>query len=186
MAISNNTGPTWANWGALFRAFGQRYSNVNLVYNDVGSGVAVNALERTKARPQVDTIYYFGANGVDAQRRGLLSPHKPANFDKLSELARHPEGEWFTIPQLKIVSIINKKLVKNTPRSFADLLKSEYKGNTVYLDPRSTGVGQVLVWAANFANRGNYPNLEPGVKFVEQMQKGGNVLRVLGEVLPAL
>ena len=24
MVISNNTGPTWANWAALFRVFGQR------------------------------------------------------------------------------------------------------------------------------------------------------------------
>lgn len=180
MVISNNTGPTWANWAALFRVFGQRYPNINLVYNDVGSGVAVNALDRTKARPQVDTIYYFGANGVDAQKRGLLAPFKPTNFDKLSELARHPDGEWFTIHQLEIVFIVNKKLVKNVPRSFADLLKPEYKGNIVYLDPRSTGVGQVLTWAANFAQGGTYANLAPGLKYIEQLHKGGNVLRVVG------
>jgi putative spermidine/putrescine transport system substrate-binding protein len=180
MVISNNTGPTWANWAALFRAFGQRYPTVNLVYNDVGSGVAVNALDRTRNRPQVDTIYYFGANGVDAQRRGLLAPFKPANFDRLPELARHPEGEWFTIHQLEIVFIVNRKLVKTSPRSFADLLKPDYKGSVVYLDPRSTGVGQVLTWAATFARGGSYTNLEPGLKFIEQLHKGGNVLRVVG------
>lgn len=180
MVISNNTGPTWANWAALFRVFGQRYPNISLVYNDVGSGVAVNALERTKARPQVDTIYYFGANGVDAQKRGLLAPFKPTNFEKLPELAKHPEGEWFTIHQLEIVFVVNKKLVKNVPKSFADLLKPEYKGNIVYLDPRSTGVGQVLTWAANFAAKGTYANLDPGLKYIEQLHKSGNVLRVVG------
>jgi putative spermidine/putrescine transport system substrate-binding protein len=180
MVISNNTGPTWANWAALFRVFGQRYPNINLVYNDVGSGVAVNALDRTKNRPQVDTIYYFGANGVDAQKRGLLAPFKPTNFDKLPALAKHPAGEWFTIHQLEIVFIVNKKLVKNVPKSFADLAKPEYKGNIVYLDPRSTGVGQVFTWAANFAQGGSYSNLEPGLKYMEQLHKGGNVLRVVG------
>jgi putative spermidine/putrescine transport system substrate-binding protein len=180
MVISNNTGPTWANWAALFRAFGQRYPNVNLVYNDVGSGVAVNALDRTKARPQVDTIYYFGANGVDAQRRGLLAPFTPTNFERLPALAKHPAGEWFTIHQLEIVFIVNKKLVRNPPRSFADLLKSDYKGNVVYLDPRSTGVGQVLTWAANFAQGGTYDNLAPGLSYIERLHKGGNVLRVMG------
>ncbi|MCA3642554.1 MAG: iron ABC transporter substrate-binding protein, partial [Methylobacterium sp.] len=120
MVISNNTGPTWANWAALFRVFGQRYPNINLVYNDVGSGVAVNALDRTRNRPQVDTIYYFGANGVDAQKRGLPAPFKPTNFDKLPALAKHPAGEWFTIHQLELVFIVNKKLVKNVPKSFAD------------------------------------------------------------------
>lgn len=180
MVISNNTGPTWANWAALFRVFGQRYPNISLVYNDVGSGVAVNALDRTKARPQVDTIYYFGANGVDAQKRGLLAPFKPTNFEKLPELAKHPEGEWFTIHQLEIVFVVNKKLVKNVPKSFADLLKPEYKGNIVYLDPRSTGVGQVLTWAANFAAKGTYANLDPGLKYIERLHKSGNVLRVVG------
>ncbi|MBN8535139.1 MAG: extracellular solute-binding protein [Rhizobiales bacterium] len=180
MVISNNTGPTWANWAALFRVFGQRYPNISLVYNDVGSGVAVNALERTKARPQVDTIYYFGANGVDAQKRGLLAPFTPTNFEKLPALAKHPAGEWFTIHQLEIVFIVNKKLVKNVPKSFADLAKPEYKGNIVYLDPRSTGVGQVLTWAANFAKGGTYTNLEPGLKLIEQLHKSGNVLRVMG------
>lgn len=180
MVISNNTGPTWANWAALFRAFGQRYPTVNLVYNDVGSGVAVNALDRTRSRPQVDTIYYFGANGVDAQKRGLLAPFKPAGFDRLPELARHPEGEWFAIHQLEIVFVVNKKLVKTTPRSFADLLKPDYKGTVVYLDPRSTGVGQVLTWAANFAQGGSYTNLEPGLSYVEKLHKSGNVLRVVG------
>jgi putative spermidine/putrescine transport system substrate-binding protein len=180
MVISNNTGPTWANWAALFRVFGQRYPNISLVYNDVGSGVAVNALDRTKARPQVDTIYYFGANGVDAQKRGLLAPFTPTNFEKLPALAKHPAGEWFTIHQLEIVFIVNKKLVKNVPKSFADLAKPEYKGNIVYLDPRSTGVGQVLTWAANFAKGGSYTNLEPGLKYIEQLHKAGNVLRVVG------
>lgn len=180
MVVSNNTGPTWANWAALFRAFGARYPNVNMVYNDVGSGVAVNALDRTRNRPQVDTIYYFGANGIDAQRRGLLAPFQPANFDKLPALAKHPAGEWFTIHQLEIVFIVNKKLARNAPASFADLLKPEYRNGVLYLDPRTTGVGQVLVWAANFAQGGTYENLDPGLQYMDRLHKSGNVLRVVG------
>lgn len=180
MVVSNNTGPTWANWNALFGAFGRRYPNVNLVYNDVGSGVAVNALERTRNRPQVDTIYYFGANGVDAQRRGLLAPFRPTNFERLPEIARHPEGEWFTIHQLEIVFIVNRRLARGVPRSFADLLAPEYRGAVVYLDPRTTGVGQVLTWAANFANGGTYDNLQPGFDYIQRLHRSGNVLRVMG------
>lgn len=180
MVVSNNTGPTWANWNALFGAFGRRYPNVNLVYNDVGSGVAVNALERTRNRPQVDTIYYFGANGVDAQRRGLLAPFRPVNFDRLPEIARHPDGEWFTIHQLEIVFIVNRKLARGVPASWADLLKAEYRGAVVYLDPRTAGVGQVLTWAANFAGGGTYDNLQPGFDYIGRLHRAGNVLRVVG------
>jgi putative spermidine/putrescine transport system substrate-binding protein len=180
IVISNNTGPTWANWAALFRAFGQRYPNVNIVYNDVGSGVAVNALERTRNRPQVDTIYYFGANGIDAQRRGLLAPFRPVNFDRLPANAKHPEGEWFTIHQLEIVFIVNRKLVPEVPRSWDDLAKPAFRNSIVYLDPRTTGVGQVLTWAANFAKGGTYDDLKPGLDFIGGLHRGGNVLRVVG------
>lgn len=106
--------------------------------------------------------------------------HTPVNFDKLPALAKHPTGEWFTIHQLEIVFIVNKKLVRTTPRSFEDLLKPEYRGNIVYLDPRSTGVGQVMTWAANFAQGGSYENLAPGLSFIERLHKSGNVLRVMG------
>ena len=180
MVISNNTGPTWANWAALFAAFSRRYPNLNIVYNDVGSGVAVNALERTRNRPQVDTIYYFGANGVDAQKRGLLAPFTPVNFDRLSPLARHPQGEWFTIHQLEVVFIVNRKLARSVPQSWADLLKPELNGGIVYLDPRTAGVGQVLTWAANFAHGGSYENLAPGLDYLSRLHKSGNVLRVVG------
>ncbi|ALK10315.1 extracellular solute-binding protein [Blastochloris viridis] len=180
MAVSNNTGPTWANWAALFRAFGQRYPEVTLVYNDVGSGVAVNALDRTRKRPQIDTIYYFGANGIDAQKRGLLAPFKPVNFDRLPETAKAPNGEWFTIHQLEVVFIVNKKLVSTVPTSWADLLKPDFKSTIVYLDPRTAGVGQVLTWAAVLAHGGSYDNLQPGFDYLGELHKAGNVLRVVG------
>jgi putative spermidine/putrescine transport system substrate-binding protein len=180
MVVSNNTGPTWANWIALFRLFGARYPNVQMVYNDVGSGVAVNALARTRNRPQVDTIYYFGTNGIDAQRQGLLAGFKPINFDKLPADAKHPDGEWFTIHQLSIAFLVNKQLVRNPPKSWADLLKPDYRNSIVYLDPRTTGVGQVIVFGAANAHGGSAANIAPGLDWIERLHKSGNVLRVVG------
>lgn len=180
MVVSNNTGPTWANWIALFRLFGTRYPNVQMVYNDVGSGVAVNALARTRNRPQIDTIYYFGTNGIDAQRQGLLAPFKPLNFEKLPADAKHPDGEWFTIHQLSIAFLVNRQLVSNPPKSWADLLKPEYRNSIVYLDPRTTGVGQVIVFGAANAHGGSAENIAPGLDWIEKLHKSGNVLRVVG------
>lgn len=176
--ISNNTGPTWANFGALFRAFGQRYPNINLAYNDVGSGVAVSALDRNRAKPQVDTVYYFGISGIDAASRGLLAPFRPVNFDKLPAAFREPEGLWFAAHQMPIVFIVNKKLVRNPPRSWADLRKADYKASIVYLDPRTTGVGQVIAFAANFAAGGSMDTVQPGLDYLTDLHRAGNVLRV--------
>jgi putative spermidine/putrescine transport system substrate-binding protein len=180
IVVSFDTGPTWANWAAQFAAFQQRYPGMQIVYNDLGSGATVIALEKAKNRPQADTAYYFAGSAVDAAAKNLVAPFKPVNFDKLPEVFRHPEGRWFTIHSLTIAIMVNTKLVKNVPQSWADLLKPEYKGSIVYLDPRSTGVGQVMVFAANFGQGGTMENIKPGIDYLGQLHKSGNVLRVMG------
>src|SRR5690242_2279079 len=180
MVVSFDTGPTWANWAAEFAAFKRRYPDVEITYNDIGSAATVVALEKSRNRPQADTAYYFAASGVDAANKGLVAPFKPVNFDKLPDVFRDPDGKWFTIHTLTIAFIVNTKLVKNPPQSWADLLKPEYKNSIVYLDPRSTGVGQVMSFAANFAAGGDMNDLKPGFDYFAKLHKSGNVLRVLG------
>src|SRR4029078_11933135 len=65
-------------------------------------------------------------------------------------------------------------------QSWADLLKPEYKNSIVYLDPRSTGVGQALAFAANFGAGGDMNTIQPGLDYLGKLHKSGNVLRVLG------
>ncbi len=180
LVVSFDTGPTWANWAAEFSAFKKRYPEVELVYNDLGSGATVVALDKARNRPQADTAYYFAASAIDAAAKNLVAAFKPVQFDKLPPVFRAPEGEWFTIHTLTVAFIVNTKLVKNVPQSWADLQKPEYKNAIVYLDPRSTGVGQVLTFAANFGAGGDMNNLQPGFDYFDKLHKSGNVLRVLG------
>lgn len=180
LVVSFDTGPTWANWAAQFAAFKKRYPDVEIVYNDLGSAATVVALEKARNRPQADTAYYFAASAVDAAKKGVVAPFKPVNFDKLPAVFREPDGKWFTIHTLTVAFVVNTKLVKNVPQSWADLLKPEYKNSIVYLDPRSTGVGQVLTFAANFANGGDMNNVQPGLDYLGKLHQSGNVLRVLG------
>ena len=180
MVVSFDTGPTWANWAAQFAAFKKRYPAVEMAYNDLGSAATVVALEKARNRPQADTAYYFAASAVDAANKDVVAPFKPVNFDKLPDVFKHPEGKWFTIHSLTIAFVVNTKLVKNVPQSWADLLKPEYKNSIVYLDPRSTGVGQVLAFAANFANGGDMNNVAPGPEYLGKLHQAGNVLRVVG------
>jgi putative spermidine/putrescine transport system substrate-binding protein len=180
MVVSFDTGPTWANWAAQFAAFKRRYPQVEMTYNDLGSAATVVALDKARNRPQADTAYYFAASAVDAVAKGVVAPFKPVNFDKLPEVFRHPEGQWFTIHSLTIAFVVNTKVVKNVPQGWADLLKPEYKNSIVYLDPRSTGVGQVMTFAANFANGGDMNNVQPGLDYLGRLHKTGNVLRVVG------
>lgn len=180
IVVSFDTGPTWANWAAEFSAFKKRYPNVEITYNDIGSGATVVTLDKARNRPQADTAYYFAASAYDAVKKDLVAPFKPINFEKLPDVFRDTDGRWFTVHSLTVAFIVNKKLVKNVPHSWADLLKPEFKNDIVYLDPRSTGVGQVLSFAANFGAGGDMNNLAPGFAYFEKLHKAGNVLRVEG------
>ncbi|MDQ2917899.1 MAG: extracellular solute-binding protein [Pseudomonadota bacterium] len=180
LVVSFDTGPTWANWAAEFAAFKKRYPEVEIVFNDIGSGATVVALDKARNRPQADTAYYFAASAIDAVSKDVVAPFKPVNFDKLPAVFRDPDGKWFTIHTLTIAFVVNTKLVKNVPQSWADLLKPEYKNAIVYLDPRSTGVGQVMTFAANFGAGGDMSNIQPGLDYLGKLHQSGNVLRVLG------
>jgi putative spermidine/putrescine transport system substrate-binding protein len=180
MVVSFDTGPEWANWKSLFRDFKKRYPEVELTYNDIGSGATVVALDKTRRRPQADTAYYFAASAIDAVAKDVVESFKPVNFDKLPNVFRESTGKWFTVHSLQIAFLVNKKLVKNTPTGWQDLLKPEYKSTVVYLDPRSAGVGQVMVLAATYGNGGSVDNIVPGTDYLGKLHASGNVLRVEG------
>ncbi|MDR1708976.1 MAG: extracellular solute-binding protein [Candidatus Accumulibacter sp.] len=180
MVVSFDTGPEWANWKSLFRDFKKRYPEVELTYNDIGSGATVVALDKTRRRPQADTAYYFAASAIDAVAKDVVESFKPVNFDKLPDVFREATGKWFTVHSLQIAFLVNKKLVKNTPAGWQDLLKPEYKSTVVYLDPRSAGVGQVLVLAAAYGNGGSVDNIKPATDYLAKLHAAGNVLRVEG------
>lgn len=48
MIVSFDTGPTWANWGTMFKRFKKRYPEVEMVYNDLGSAVTVVTLDKAQ------------------------------------------------------------------------------------------------------------------------------------------
>ena len=180
LVVSFDTGPTWANWAAQFKAFQARYPGVEMVYNDIGSATTVVTLDKSRNRPQADTAYYFAASALDAVKAGVVADFKPVNFDKLAEPLRNPAGQWFTIHTLNVAFLVNTKLVKTIPQSWADLLKPDYKNAIVYLDPRSTGQGQVVAFGAAFGNGGSMDDVAPGIDYLGKLTKAGNVLRTVG------
>lgn len=180
IVVSFDTGPTWANWAAQFKAFQKRYPGIELVYNDIGSAATVVTLDKSRNRPQADTAYYFAGSALDAVKAGVVAEFIPTNLDKLPDTLRDSSGRWFTIHTLNVAFLVNTKLVKTPPKSWADLLKADYKNSVVYLDPRSTGQGQVVAFAAAFGNGGSMDDVAPGLDYLGRLSKAGNVLRTVG------
>ncbi len=85
------------------------------------------ALDKSRNRPQADTAYYFAGSALDAAAKDVVAPFQPVNFDKLVPEFKQADGKWFTIHTLSPAFLVNKNLVKTPPKSWADLLKADYK-----------------------------------------------------------
>lgn len=178
LIVATNTALGWANWGAVAKAFGERYPGLTLVHNDIGSTGAVTLLDRQRERPIADTVYYFTLVALDAASRGVLAPHRPLNIDRIASTLHDGDGLWSAVHHLPVAFIVNRKLVKSLPRSWAELRKPDYKGQIVYFDPVGTSVGMITVLAANHAAGGSLSSVRPGIDYFAQLHRAGNVKSV--------
>jgi len=111
------------------------------------AGAVLSRLIFEKQNPRADIII-----GLDqallkkAVDNGLIEKYTPININ----LLKYPEFlNEFAVPYDfgSIALVYNKEKVKNPPKSFQDLLKSEYKGKIVVEDPRTSSTGlSFLLW----------------------------------------
>jgi putative spermidine/putrescine transport system substrate-binding protein len=175
--VSYDTGPTWANWQGEFDAFTKRYG-IKIDYNDIGSATTVARLVREKQNPRADTAYYFLPSGAIAMEKGVTQPFRPINFDKIPDVLKDPDGNYFAIHQGTVVFVVNTRLVKDVPSSWKDLLDPQYKHSITYLDPRTTGVGYAILLATSSVMGGSVDNIEPGAKYLAKLQAEGNIQQI--------
>jgi putative spermidine/putrescine transport system substrate-binding protein len=171
-AICYNCPPEWADWGSQLKAI-QTTLGIQVPADNKNSGQAIAALIAEKANPVADVTYLGGIAADPAKGAGVLAPYKPAGWERIPADLKDPDGYWFTIHSGTLGLFVNKAALGSTPipHSWADLLKSEYKGLVGYLDPTSAAVGQLGVMAVNLALGGSYENLDPAIGFFKQLSK---------------
>lgn len=193
-AICYNCPPQWADWGSQLKAIQSRLG-IEVPPDNKNSGQATAALIAEKANPVADVTYLGGITADPAKDAGVLTPYKPAGWDKIPASLKDPEGHWFTIHSGTLGLFVNKAALggKPVPQSWSDLLKPEYKGLVGYLDPTSAAVGQLGVMAINLALGGSYENLDAGIKFFKALQanqpivpKQTSYARVISGEIPIL
>lgn len=171
--------PNYANWGGITAAY-MKKTGVRVPPDMKGSSAAMAALEAERANPQADTAYYSGAIGYQAATKGLHQPYKPKGWEKIPAGLKDPEGLWWTIHVAHIAILVNTKALgdKPVPRSFADLLKPEYKGLIVYDDPTVQGTGFTFAYGVNKVLGGG-PDMKKGFEYLQALNK--NVLHFAKE-----
>src|SRR5690349_15766421 len=169
--------PDWTNFGAIWNKFLPKYGLTH-TDTDMSSAEEIQKFDAEKNNPvadQGDIGIQFGPVAVTS---GTVQPYKPTKWDSIPDYAKDPDGNWMCWYTGTISFAVNTALVKNVPHSWADLMKPEYKGTVAISDPRNAAQGAMTVLAANFANGGTESNIDPGLKYFDDLNKAGSLTSV--------
>jgi len=171
-ALCYNCPPEWADWGTQLRAIKEK-TGITVPPDNKNSGQTLAQLVAEKAWPVADMAYYGVTFGIQAKKEGVTAPFKPAAWAEIPDGLKDPDGHWFTIHSGTLGFMVNVDALKGrpVPRSWADLLKPEYKGLIGYLDPASAFVGYVGAVAVNAARGGTLDNFTPAIEYFKALQK---------------
>jgi putative spermidine/putrescine transport system substrate-binding protein len=171
-AICYNCPPEWADWGSQLKAIKAK-TGITVPPDNKNSGQSLAQLIAEKANPVADVTYLGVTFAIQAQKDAVVSTYKPAAWNDIPEGLKDPQGHWFTIHSGTLGFMVNVDALKGkpVPRSWADLLKPDYKGLIGYLDPASAFVGYVGAVAVNQARGGTLDNFTPGIDYFKALQK---------------
>ncbi|MCL4371489.1 MAG: ABC transporter substrate-binding protein [Chloroflexi bacterium] len=84
---------------------------------------------------------------IQLGQKGLLEPFKPANWEKVPDAAKDPQGLWVA-QRLNLADIAYRKdkvTGADVPKKWTDLLDPKYKGKLVHPDPNYTATAMMAV-----------------------------------------
>src|SRR5439155_12359938 len=162
----------WANWGGIFGAFCKKYG-CSHEDTDMSSAEEIAKFDAEKSNAIAEVADIGMTFGPLAVQRGATLAYKNANWDKIPDQYKDKDGNWVGTYYAAVVFEVNTNVVKNPPKTWADLLKDEYKDMVAIPDPRKSGRGVMSVLAAAFANGGDEKNIQPGIDYFTKMRKAG-------------
>lgn len=168
--------PDWANYGAIIKAFEEKYGiEVNSAQPDGSSQEEINAANQQKGKSTAPDVFDLGQS-VALANTSLFAPYKVATFDDIQENLKDPDGTWVNdYGGFMSIGFDSTKVPPIT--SVEDLLKPEYHGKVALNgDPTQAGAAFAGVLMAAVAQGGSADDIAPGVQFFEKLNDVGNFL----------
>jgi putative spermidine/putrescine transport system substrate-binding protein len=173
--------PDWANYGEIMSTFKRRYglglTNATPDASSAQENQAVRSLKGDSRAP--DVLDVGPAFAVAGAAEGLYSRYFNRFFGSVPRSMKDTRGFWVGDYWGVISFGVNRNVVSNVPKQWADLLKPEYR-NKVALNgsPLSSGSAVAGVFSAALANGGSLNNIGPGIDFFARLKQAGNWIPV--------
>jgi putative spermidine/putrescine transport system substrate-binding protein len=167
----------WSNYGEQITTFKKKYGLSMDEQNPDGTSAQENqAVQSLKGDPRAPDVVDDGPPfAIQGTADGLFTKYFNTNFATIPRFMKDTRGYW-TGDYYGAISIgYNANIIKTPPKSFADLLKPDYKGKVALNgSPLSSGSAVAGVFAAALANGGSLNNVGPGIDWFAKLKSVGN------------
>ncbi|MGX5826685.1 ABC transporter substrate-binding protein [Mesorhizobium sp. 43Arga] len=179
----------WCGYGDVIAGFKAKYPEItiNELNPDAGSGDEVEAIKANKDNkgPQAPDVIDVGLSfGPTAKAAGLLMPYKVSTWDSIPDSAKDADGAWYGDYYGVLSFMVNKDLIKESPKDWADLLKPEF-ANAVAVagDPRASNQAIQAVYASGLSTGAAAGEAagKAGLDFFKKLNAAGNFVPVVGK-----
>jgi len=173
--------PDWANYGEMMTTFTKKYgigiTNDNPDGSSAQENEAVRSLKGDSRAPDaVDDSVAFAISGA---AEGLFARYFNTNFGTIPRALKDTRGYWVGDYWGAVSIGYNSNIIKTPPKTWQDLLKSDYKGKVALNgSPLTSGSAIAGVFSAALANGGSVTNVAPGIDFFAKLKSSGNFIPV--------
>lgn len=159
---------SWANWKDTWADLNKLYG-LKHMDTDMSSAQEIAKFAAEKDNATADIGDVGAAFGPIAVQQGVTQPYKPSTWEQIPAWAKDADGHWMLAYTGSIAFIVNKQLVKDVPRSWADLKQGKYKVAIGDVSAAAQAVNGVL--AAAIALGGSESNVKPALEFYGELAK---------------
>ncbi|WP_431259471.1 ABC transporter substrate-binding protein [Roseateles chitinivorans] len=158
----------WANWRATWADL-QRLYGLAHVDTDMSSAEEIAKIEAEKSNASADLGDVGFEFGAIAKARGITQPYKPTTWAQVPDWAKDAEGHWALAYTGTIAFAVNRKRLKDVPRSWQALFAS--KARVMIGEVGRAAQSNAAVLAAAVALGGDETRLQPALAAFAQIAR---------------
>lgn len=165
----------WANYQEIFDGFTKKYGiTINPSQDSASSQEEIDAAKKLKGQDTAPDTFDIGSSVALANTQ-YFAPYKPTGFADIPAAQKEKDGLW-KVGYYGVMSVgYDANKIKTAPKSFADLLKPEFKGAVALNgNPTQAAAAAGAVAYADLQNGGTLDDLTPGVDWFTKLKAAGN------------